>query len=68
MIVVLVRENHRVDYSAGNGESLHDLSEPTGLGSAIDENSAATVLDEDRVALSDVENADHQRRVASRVA
>ena len=66
MIVVLMREDDRVDRATIDAQLSEETSEASRLRPSIDQHTTAAVLDEDRIALSDVEDADRQRRVTRR--
>src|SRR4051812_34520377 len=56
-----VRENDRVDRPAVEPKRVEVFAECGGVWSPVDEHRGAAVLDEDGVALTDVENAHGQR-------
>ena len=66
VIVVLVREDDRVHGAAGDPEPIEQPSEARHVGATVDQYPAAAVLDENRVALPDVEHADDKCGIARR--
>src|SRR5687768_18023732 len=59
----MLREDDRIDCATIDAQLLDETSEPSGIRPPVDQHATAAVLDEDRIALPDVEDTNRQRRV-----